>query len=109
MMARVAAAALAALALATVAGAEPGQYQLSARPDGGAFVLDTASGRVWRYDRTDDAWYLYDLEALAGHGGRKVSRSEPTVAPPVGTPADAPPPGTPRGVHEGPVGDDEAR
>ena len=95
-------------ALATVAAAEPGQYQLSARPDGGAFVLDTASGRVWRYDRTDDAWYLYDLEALAGHGGRKVTRT-PTLAPPVGTPVEGAPADAPRHVQEAPAGDSEAR
>lgn len=96
-------------ALATVVAAEPGQYQLSARPDGGAFVLDTASGRVWRYDRTDDAWYLYDLEALAGHGGRKVTRSTPTLAPPVGTPADGAPADAPRHVEEAPAGDSRSR
>ena len=40
------------------------RYTFGGAAEQGIFVLDTASGRVWRYDRIDDAWYLYDLEAL---------------------------------------------
>jgi hypothetical protein len=63
-------AARAALVLAGLAGAagtataEVGRYKFSCRADQGTFVLDTQTGRVWRFDRVDDAWYLYDLEAL---------------------------------------------
>ena len=66
------------LAALPAAGADVGRYQLSCRTDGTTFVLDTASGRVWRYDRVDDAWYLYDLEALVGKTGR-AHRAEPPV------------------------------
>ncbi len=44
--------------------AEPGRYVFGGAPEQGTFVLDNQTGRVWRYDRVDDAWYLYDLEAL---------------------------------------------
>lgn len=44
--------------------AEAPRYTFGGAPDQGTFVLDTQTGRVWRYDRVDDAWYLYDLEAL---------------------------------------------
>jgi hypothetical protein len=40
------------------------RYTFGGAAEQGIFVLDTESGRVWRYDRIDDAWYLYDLEAL---------------------------------------------
>ena len=40
------------------------RYTFGGAAEQGIFVLDTQSGRVWRYDRIDDAWYLYDLEAL---------------------------------------------
>jgi len=46
------------------ARAESGRYTFGGTAEQGTFVLDTQSGRVWRYDRVDDAWYLYDLEAL---------------------------------------------
>ena len=59
--------------LAVPAVADVGRYQFSCRSDGNTFVLDTVSGRVWRYDRVDDAWYLYDLEALVGKSSRKRS------------------------------------
>ena len=44
--------------------AETARYTFGGAPEQGTFVLDTQTGRVWRYDRVDDAWYLYDLEAL---------------------------------------------
>jgi len=44
--------------------AETSRYTFGGAPEQGTFVLDTQTGRVWRYDRVDDAWYLYDLEAL---------------------------------------------
>ena len=56
-----------------------GRYRFSSRADAGTFVLDSESGRVWRYDRVDDAWYLYDLEALVGKGATG-KRSEPPPA-----------------------------
>ncbi len=40
------------------------RYTFGGAAEQGTFVLDTQTGRVWRYDRVDDAWYLYDLEAL---------------------------------------------
>jgi hypothetical protein len=43
---------------------DAGRYAFGGSAEQGIFVLDTESGRVWRYDRIDDAWYLYDLEAL---------------------------------------------
>ena len=43
---------------------DAGRYVFGGAPDQGTFVLDNQTGRVWRYDRVDDAWYLYDLEAL---------------------------------------------
>ena len=46
------------------ARADSGRYTFGGTAEQGTFVLDTQSGRVWRYDRVDDAWYLYDLEAL---------------------------------------------
>ncbi len=60
----------AALLPGSVAAAEPGRYRFSCRADVGTFVLDSETGRVWRYDRVDDAWYLYDLEALVGKSAR---------------------------------------
>ena len=39
------------------------RYVFGGAAEQGTFVLDTQTGRVWRYDRVDDAWYLYDLEA----------------------------------------------
>lgn len=61
---------------AAVAG-DVGRYRFSSRADGGTFVLDTESGRVWRYDRVDDAWYLYDLEALVGKSARGKRSEHP--------------------------------
>lgn len=43
---------------------ETGRYVFGGAAEQGTFVLDNQTGRVWRYDRVDDAWYLYDLEAL---------------------------------------------
>jgi hypothetical protein len=43
---------------------ENARYTFGGAAEQGTFVLDTQTGRVWRYDRVDDAWYLYDLEAL---------------------------------------------
>ena len=40
------------------------RYTFGGAAEQGTFVLDSQTGRVWRYDRVDDAWYLYDLEAL---------------------------------------------
>ena len=56
--------ALLLLAAVSPARAESGRYTFGGTAEQGTFVLDTQSGRVWRYDRVDDAWYLYDLEAL---------------------------------------------
>jgi hypothetical protein len=53
---------------------DPGRYVFGGAPEQGTFVLDNQTGRVWRYDRVDDAWYLYDLEALV-----RSSRGEPAV------------------------------
>lgn len=65
------------LALASVlvardarADATAGRYQLGSSSDGSMFVLDSTSGRVWRYDRPEDAWFLYDLQALEQVPGR---------------------------------------
>lgn len=70
------------LAVASAAGAaEVGRYRFSCRADPGTFVLDTETGRVWRYDRVDDAWYLYDLEALVEKGKPGKRREEPPEAP----------------------------
>jgi hypothetical protein len=76
-------AARAALVLAGLAGAagtaagEVGRYKFSCRADQGTFVLDTQTGRVWRFDRVDDAWYLYDLEALVPRTKGRRSESPP--------------------------------
>lgn len=43
---------------------ETARYTFGGAAEQGTFVLDSQTGRVWRYDRVDDAWYLYDLEAL---------------------------------------------
>ena len=60
---------------------DAGRYVFGGAPDQGTFVLDNQTGRVWRYDRVDDAWYLYDLEALvrSPHGEPSVrgQRKEP--------------------------------
>jgi hypothetical protein len=72
----------AVLVAAGVAGAvDVGRYRFSCRADSGTFVLDTETGRVWRYDRVDDAWYLYDLEALVEKGKPGKRREEPPEAP----------------------------
>ena len=55
--------ALLLLAVST-AQAENARYTFGGAAEQGTFVLDSQTGRVWRYDRVDDAWYLYDLEAL---------------------------------------------
>ena len=76
-------AARAAVVLAALAGAagaaagEIGRYKFSCRADQGTFVLDTETGRVWRFDRVDDAWYLYDLEALVPRTKGRRSESPP--------------------------------
>ena len=57
-------AALIVLAVSSADASEAGRYVFGGAAEQGAFVLDTQTGRVWRYDRVDDAWYLYDLEAL---------------------------------------------
>lgn len=56
--------ALLLLAASPARAYEPGRYVFGGAPEQGTFVLDNQTGRVWRYDRVDDAWYLYDLEAL---------------------------------------------
>jgi hypothetical protein len=57
-------AALVVLAVSSAQANEAPRYVFGGAGEQGAFVLDTQTGRVWRYDRVDDAWYLYDLEAL---------------------------------------------
>jgi len=56
------------------------RYAFGGAAEQGTFVLDTQTGRVWRYDRVDDAWYLYDLEALVrtprGEAGARNSRDD---------------------------------
>jgi hypothetical protein len=87
-----AAPAVLALALLTLAGpavaADIGRYRFSSRADAGTFVLDTETGRVWRYDRVDDAWYLYDLEALVGRGthAKRTKPGDEGESPPVEPP-----------------------
>lgn len=72
-----AAAVLAGLAGATGEAGEVGRYRFSCRAEQGTFVLDTETGRVWRFDRVDDAWYLYDLEALVPRTKGRRSESPP--------------------------------
>jgi len=62
------------LAAPPVWALDAGRYVFGGAPDQGTFVLDNQTGRVWRYDRVDDAWYLYDLEALV-----RSPHSEPSV------------------------------
>ncbi|MEO6026692.1 MAG: hypothetical protein ABIR79_07500 [Candidatus Binatia bacterium] len=50
------------------------RYTFGGAAEQGTFVLDTQTGRVWRYDRVDDAWYLYDLEALVRTPRGETSR-----------------------------------
>lgn len=57
-------AAIALLLLLTPSGAKAGHYVFDPGPQKETLILDNQTGRVWRYDRADDAWYLYDLEAL---------------------------------------------
>jgi hypothetical protein len=113
---RAAARAAAALALAALAhgaaGAaaeEVGRYRFSSRADAGTFVLDTVTGRVWRYDRGDDAWYLYDLEAVARGGRTRPAESPappPTTPPPTtDVPTPAPPAAVPPAGPERPGGE----
>ena len=61
------------LGLAVGPARAEGRYQFGSSGDG-TFVVDSSTGRVWRYDRTDDAWYLYDLEALVKQPAAKVGR-----------------------------------
>ena len=65
---------LLAVSSAQAQGHENARYTFGGAAEQGTFVLDTQTGRVWRYDRVDDAWYLYDLEALVrtprGEAGR---------------------------------------
>ena len=56
--------ALLVLAASSAQASEAGRYVFGGAAEQGTFVLDNQTGRVWRYDRVDDAWYLYDLEAL---------------------------------------------
>ena len=51
------------------------RYTFGGAAEQGTFVLDTQTGRVWRYDRVDDAWYLYDLEALVRTPRGETSRA----------------------------------
>mgnify|MGYP000013174053 FL=1 len=51
------------------------RYTFGGAAEQGTFVLDTQTGRVWRYDRVDDAWYLYDLEALVRTPRGETSRT----------------------------------
>lgn len=44
--------------------ANAGHYVFDHDTQRETLILDDQTGRVWRYDRADDAWYLYDLEAL---------------------------------------------
>ena len=74
------------LAAAPSAGAyDAGRYVFGGAPEQGTFVLDNQTGRVWRYDRVDDAWYLYDLEALVrsprGEPSARGQRHEPDKEP----------------------------
>ena len=57
-------AALLLLLASPVRAHETERYVFGGAAEQGTFVLDSQTGRVWRYDRVDDAWYLYDLEAL---------------------------------------------
>lgn len=65
---------LLAVLSARAEASENARYTFGGAAEQGTFVLDTQTGRVWRYDRVDDAWYLYDLEALVrtprGEAGR---------------------------------------
>jgi hypothetical protein len=65
---------------------DTGRYVFGGAPEQGTFVLDNQTGRVWRYDRVDDAWYLYDLEALVrsprGESAARTPRHEGDDAPP---------------------------
>jgi len=79
---------------ACAASQESGRYHFGSSADGSTFVLDSASGRVWRYDRADDAWYLYDLEALVTMPREKGAKSRgvtPTPAPQESQPESEPP------------------
>ena len=76
--------ALLLLASASAQAGDTARYMFGGAPEQGTFVLDNQTGRVWRYDRVDDAWYLYDLEALVrtprespGHGQRRDADKEP--------------------------------
>ena len=68
--------ALLLLAASSAQALETTRYAFGGAAEQGTFVLDTQTGRVWRYDRVDDAWYLYDLEALVrtprGETGRTL-------------------------------------
>jgi hypothetical protein len=67
---------LLAVSSAQAQGHDNARYTFGGAAEQGTFVLDTQTGRVWRYDRVDDAWYLYDLEALVrtprGEAGRTL-------------------------------------
>src|SRR5262245_21877181 len=85
------------LLAASSAGAQAhdtSRYTFGGVAEQGTFVLDTQTGRVWRYDRVDDAWYLYDLEALVGKSAHGKHTEPPPSEPPATEPDDAaPPPG----------------
>ena len=57
-------AAIALLLLAAPSVAKAGHYFFANGSPRETLILDDRTGRVWRYDRASDAWYLYDLEAL---------------------------------------------
>jgi len=76
--------ALLLLTASSVRASDAGRYMFGGAPEQGTFVLDNQTGRVWRYDRVDDAWYLYDLEALVrtprespARGQRRDADKEP--------------------------------
>lgn len=85
--------ALLLLAASPAQALDAGRYAFGGTAEQGIFVLDTESGRVWRYDRIDDAWYLYDLEALV-----RSPRTEPR--------GRSEPQGN-GGLHEEPAPDDD--
>lgn len=68
--------ALLLLAVSSAQAESAPRYTFGGAAEQGTFVLDTQTGRVWRYDRVDDAWYLYDLEALVRTPRGETGRSQ---------------------------------
>ena len=66
---------LLAVSTAQAQAHDTSRYVFGGAAEQGTFVLDTQTGRVWRYDRVDDAWYLYDLEALVRTPRGETSRA----------------------------------